>query len=115
MPAWLPLDRLSRPCACWGRGDVRLRCAVDALAAVPPTTSTCQIPSPVDIMLGDESGIELRHRYPGLATDPLLGQLPVFLKNKKPSALSKKRTLALTRTVAPRETRARKTRAMPYR
>ena len=111
MPAWLPLDRLSRPRACWGRGDVRPRCAVDRAG----TTSTCQVPSPVDIMLGDESGIELCHRYPGLATDPLLGQLPVFLKNKKPSALSKKRTLALTRTVAPRETRARKTRAMPYR
>ena len=90
MPAWLPLDRLSRPCACWGRGDVRLRCAVDALAAVPPTTSTCQIPSLVDVTRGDESGIELRHRYPGLATDPLLGKLSVFLKNKNPSALSKK-------------------------
>ena len=65
---------------------MRLRCAVDALAAVPPTTSTCQIPSLVDVTLEDESRIELRHRYPGLATDPLLGQLPAFLKNKNPSA-----------------------------
>ena len=86
MPAWLPMDRPSCPCACWGRGDVRLRYAVDALAAVPPTTSTCQIPSLVDVTRGDESGIELCHRYPGLATDPLLGHLPAFLKNKNPSA-----------------------------